>query len=88
MRDTVARLDGVTKRYGDTFALREISLDIGRGGVLALLGPNGAGKTTSVKLMLGLASPTTGTATLFGGDPPPHRCNVAGRESFGDASCS
>ena len=69
MRDTVARLNGVTKRYGDTFALREISLDIGRGGVLALLGPNGAGKTTSVKLMLGLASPTTGTATLFGGDP-------------------
>ena len=53
MQDTVARLDGVTKRYGDTYALRDISLDIGRGGVLALLGPNGAGKTTSVKLMLG-----------------------------------
>ena len=67
--DCVARLDRVTKRYGETFALRDFSLDISRGGVLALLGPNGAGKTTSVKLMLGLASPSSGSATLFGGDP-------------------
>ena len=67
--EIVARLDGVSKRYGETFALRDFSLEISRGGVLALLGPNGAGKTTSVKLMLGLASPTSGTASLFGGDP-------------------
>ena len=67
--DIVARLDRVTKQYGDTFALRDFSLDISRGGVLALLGPNGAGKTTSVKLMLGLASPTSGSVSLFGGDP-------------------
>jgi ABC-2 type transport system ATP-binding protein len=68
-REVVARLDHVTKRYGDTIALQDFSLDISRGGVLALLGPNGAGKTTSVKLMLGLASPSFGSATLFGGDP-------------------
>jgi len=68
-REVVARLDQVTKRYGDTIALRDLSLDISRGGVLALLGPNGAGKTTSVKLLLGLASPSSGAATLFGGDP-------------------
>ena len=67
--DVVASLDGVTKRYGETFALRDFSLDISRGGVLALLGPNGAGKTTSVKLMLGLASPTSGAVSLFGGNP-------------------
>ena len=65
----VARLERVTKRYGDTIALQDFSLDISRGGVLALLGPNGAGKTTSVKLLLGLASPSSGSATLFGGDP-------------------
>ncbi|MEO5579507.1 MAG: ATP-binding cassette domain-containing protein, partial [Gemmatimonadaceae bacterium] len=68
-RDIVARLDHATKRFGETVALRDVSLDVERGGVLALLGPNGAGKTTAVKLMLGLSSPTSGAVTLFGGDP-------------------
>lgn len=67
--ESVARLDHSTKRYGTTVALNDISLDVRRGEVLSLLGPNGAGKTTCVKLMLGLNSPTSGTATLFGGDP-------------------
>jgi ABC-2 type transport system ATP-binding protein len=67
--EIVASLAGVTKRYGSTTALAGVSLDIARGGVVALLGPNGAGKTTAVKLLLGLATPTTGIATLFGGDP-------------------
>ncbi len=68
-RDIVARLDHATKRFGDTVALRDVSLQVERGGVLALLGPNGAGKTTAVKLMLGLSSPTSGAVALFGGDP-------------------
>ncbi len=67
--ETVANLDHATKHYGKFVALRDVSLDVLRGEVLSLLGPNGAGKTTSVKLMLGLSSPTTGKATLFGGDP-------------------
>jgi len=67
--ESVARLDHATKRYGTTVALNDVSLDVRRGEVLSLLGPNGAGKTTCVKLMLGLNSPTSGTATLFGGDP-------------------
>ena len=65
----VAALDGVTKRYGATTALDCLTLELASGGVVALLGPNGAGKTTAVKLLLGLAAPTTGTATLFGRDP-------------------
>jgi ABC-2 type transport system ATP-binding protein len=67
--ESVASLAGVTKRYGATVALNGVSLDITLGGVVALLGPNGAGKTTAVKLLLGLAAPTAGRATLFGGDP-------------------
>ncbi|MEP6507544.1 MAG: ABC transporter ATP-binding protein [Gemmatimonadales bacterium] len=67
--ESVARLDHATKRYGPTIALNDVSLDVRRGEVLSLLGPNGAGKTTSVKLMLGLNAPTSGSATLFGGDP-------------------
>ncbi|HEY8309905.1 MAG TPA: ABC transporter ATP-binding protein, partial [Gemmatimonadaceae bacterium] len=71
MSDTVpaARLTSVSKSYGDTVALRNVSLDIGPGGVIALLGPNGAGKTTTVKLLLGLGAPTSGSVTLFGNDP-------------------
>ena len=68
-RPPVAALDGVTKRYGPTVALHDVSLAIEPGGVVALLGPNGAGKTTAVKLLLGLAAPTAGTVRLFGADP-------------------
>ena len=69
MGDIVASLHAVTKQYGKVAALTGVTLDIRQGGVVALLGPNGAGKTTAVKLLLGLAAPTSGTATLFGGDP-------------------
>ena len=65
----IASLDRVTCRYGDTIALRDVSLEIDKGKVLALLGPNGAGKTTAVKMLLGLASPSSGAATLFDMDP-------------------
>jgi ABC-2 type transport system ATP-binding protein len=65
----VAALRGVTKSYGDVCALNNVNLDIHAGELLALLGPNGAGKTTAIKLLLGLAKPTSGTARVFGGDP-------------------
>jgi ABC-2 type transport system ATP-binding protein len=64
-----ASLSLVSKKYGDKIALRDVSLDIAPGGVIALLGPNGAGKTTTVKLLLGLAAPTAGSVKLFGNDP-------------------
>ncbi|MBC7791231.1 MAG: ABC transporter ATP-binding protein [Anaerolineae bacterium] len=66
---TAAELHGVTKRYGDVCALRAIDLAIERGKITALLGPNGAGKTTAVRILLGLVSPNSGTATVFGADP-------------------
>ncbi len=57
---------GLAKRFGRTVALRDFTLTIGRGEVVGLLGANGAGKTTSVKLLLGLARPTSGAANLLG----------------------
>jgi len=68
-REVVAKLDRIMKTYGGTVALSNVSLEVKRGEVLAVLGPNGAGKTTCVKLMLGLSSPTSGSATLYDGDP-------------------
>jgi ABC-2 type transport system ATP-binding protein len=58
--------EGLVKRYGRRTALDGLSLRVGQGEVVGLLGPNGAGKTTTVKILLGLAQPTAGSATLFG----------------------
>src|ERR687889_641458 len=54
------------KRYGDVEALAGLTMTVGRGEVFGFLGPNGAGKTTTVKLLLGLARPTSGTAKVLG----------------------
>jgi ABC-2 type transport system ATP-binding protein len=65
----VATLTDVVKRYGTTTALDSLNLSLRPGEIVALLGPNGAGKSTSVRLMLGLTAPTSGTARVFGSDP-------------------
>jgi len=68
--ETVASLAAVTKRYGNgVVALDNISLQLHRGQIVALLGPNGAGKSTAVRLLMGLSSPTSGDARIFGADP-------------------
>ena len=55
----------MVKRYGRTTALA-LSLTVGRGELLGLLGPNGAGKTTAIKILLGLARPTSGGGSVLG----------------------
>jgi ABC-2 type transport system ATP-binding protein len=67
--EPIARLQGVSKNFGAVHALRKIDLPVHSGELLALLGPNGAGKTTAVKLFLGLAKPTAGSVSVFGGNP-------------------
>src|SRR5271169_6869561 len=66
---SVARTHNVTRTYGSVTALRNVNFELRRGELLALLGPNGAGKTTLVRMLLGLASPDSGTVTVFGSDP-------------------
>ena len=58
----------LSKRYGSQFALRNLNLEVQMGEVLGYLGPNGAGKTTTIRLLLGLISATSGSATMFGLD--------------------
>ncbi|MBV9578007.1 MAG: ABC transporter ATP-binding protein [Chloroflexi bacterium] len=57
---------GLRKEYGSRLALYGLDLTVQPGEVFGFLGPNGAGKTTTVKILLGLVSPTSGTARLFG----------------------
>jgi len=64
-----ATLNQVSKNYGAVQALKHFSLDIRAGELTAVLGPNGAGKTTAIKLLLGLARPTSGRVSVFGRDP-------------------
>jgi ABC-type multidrug transport system ATPase subunit len=65
----IASLRNVTKRYGKAIALDRVSLDVGRGELLAVLGPNGAGKSTAIGLWLGTLQADEGDATLLGGSP-------------------
>jgi len=61
---------GLSKTYnhGRIQALKGLNLQVGRHSIFGFLGPNGAGKSTAIKLLLGLARPTSGTATIFGQD--------------------
>jgi len=57
---------GLTKRYGGVQALAGLTMRVEHGEVFGFLGPNGAGKTTALKLLLGLATPTSGAGTVLG----------------------
>jgi ABC-2 type transport system ATP-binding protein len=61
-------LNGLTKRFGEVAALTDVSFSIEAGEVFGYLGPNGAGKTTTIRCLLGLMSPTSGSARMFGTD--------------------
>ncbi len=61
-------IDRITKHYGATIAVDDVSLSVPRGVVFGYLGPNGAGKTTTIRILLGLLAPTGGRAELLGFD--------------------
>ena len=59
-------VSGVTRQYGDGFAVKRVSLTVERGDIVCLLGPSGCGKTTLLRLIAGLESPEEGTITFDG----------------------
>jgi ABC-2 type transport system ATP-binding protein len=61
-------IESVVKRFGDTRAIYEVSLNVDHGEVFGLLGPNGSGKSTLMKMMLGLVNPDDGSITVGGFD--------------------
>ena len=69
MSENVIEARGLTKRYGASTVVDDISFAVGRGEIFGLLGPNGAGKTTTILMLLGLSDITAGTARVLGHDP-------------------
>jgi ABC-2 type transport system ATP-binding protein len=56
------------KRFGEVMAVEDLSFELAAGTITGFLGPNGAGKTTTLRMLLGLAAPTSGRALVFGAD--------------------
>jgi putative spermidine/putrescine transport system ATP-binding protein len=72
-------LASLSKRYGDTTAVAELSLEVEKGESVALLGPSGCGKTTTLRMVAGLVEPTAGRIAVAGRDltgTPAHRRNM------------
>ena len=63
---TTLAFDGLTKRFGPTVVVNGLTATVRPGRVTGFLGPNGAGKTTTLRMLLGLVTPTSGTATFDG----------------------
>lgn len=66
--DTLISVRNLKKCFGDLIAVNEISFNVQHGDVFAFLGPNGAGKSTTIKMLITLLAPTSGTATIDGLD--------------------
>src|SRR6266508_3637960 len=84
----IMTVEGLTKRFGDVVAVDDLSFEVDQGTVVGFLGPNGAGKTTTLRMLLGLVTPTAGTARIDGkpyrelADPVRHVGAVLEASSF------
>jgi ABC-2 type transport system ATP-binding protein len=67
-QEPVVEVRNLGKRYGEFVALEGLDLTVYRGQILGFIGPNGAGKTTTIKILVGLAKPTSGIAKIAGAD--------------------
>ena len=65
---SILSLDHVTKRYGAFEAVSDLSFSVQQGSIVGFLGPNGAGKTSTIRMILGLAAPTSGRIGVLGAD--------------------
>jgi ABC-2 type transport system ATP-binding protein len=62
------RVNDLTKRFGDFVAVDGVSFEVAPGEIVGFLGPNGSGKTTTIRMLLGILRPTSGTASVLGFD--------------------
>ena len=69
---SVIKTKNLSKTYGRSRGIKNINLDIKKGEIFGFIGPNGAGKSTTIRTLLGLIKPTSGSATIFGKDIATH----------------
>jgi len=79
--EVVLKTHGLSKRFGERWAVKDLNLEVHRGDVFCFLGPNGAGKSTAIRMILTLLRPTAGSIELFGKDLFRHRGEVLSRVS-------
>jgi ABC-2 type transport system ATP-binding protein len=82
LSEPAVRADRLSKVYKTSTAVDGISFALARGGITGLLGGNGAGKTTTIAMLMGLVTPTSGTARVLGSDMPRERYKVLHRMNF------
>ena len=79
---TMILAEGLTRTYGDFYAVRDISFEIPTGQIVAFLGPNGAGKSTTMKLLTGSLAPTSGRSAIAGVDVQQDRLRAVTRLGY------
>ena len=78
-------VEGLSKRFGRTWAVRDVSFAVAPGEIVGLLGPNGAGKTTTIQMLLGIITPTAGRIEILGRDLRRERTCVLQQVNFSSA---
>jgi len=79
MQADIIHTQGVSKTFGSRAVVDNVSLKVEPGSVYAFLGPNGAGKSTTIRMLLGLLRPNSGTISLYGLDPKTDRRDILRR---------
>jgi len=72
----VIEIHNLTKTYGKSRGIEDVSFQVEEGEIFGFIGPNGAGKSTTIRTLLSLIYPTSGTATIFGKDIIKYRCEI------------
>jgi ABC-2 type transport system ATP-binding protein len=72
-REVVVVAAGISKRYGETDVVKDVSFEVERGQIFGIVGPSGSGKTTLIRMLLGVLRPTTGDLHVFGRQPAKFR---------------
>lgn len=73
MANVLAQVEHLQLRYGERYAVRDVSFDLREGEILAIIGPNGAGKTSTVECLEGLRRPTSGRVAFLDRNPRENR---------------
>src|SRR5690625_2928972 len=72
----IIKTNRLTRKYGKQYAVNNINLNVKEGSIYGFLGPNGAGKSTTIRMLLGLIKPSTGSVQILGKDLRKHRMEI------------